>query len=136
MSAISARRAAGKYHTYDEVEALLRGWAASHPALAALFQQALQGEARSVGARLVRRWLDRLFGQGLETISGLGLDGLEREDLALHVIMMFNVTTGYVLSQRALEAMGGGRVDDPKVLERQKKLLARIAMASLSASKP
>ena len=44
---------------------------------------------------------------------------------------MFNVTTGYFLSQRALDAMKAGRLDDPDNVERQKRLLERVALAAL-----
>lgn len=54
----------------------------------------------------------------------------DRRDRALQIVAMFNATTGYFLAQRALDAMDAGRIDDPDNLERQKRLLERIARAA------
>ena len=102
-----------------------------HPQMAALFQQALQGEGASAGGRILRQWLDRLFGQAVETLEALGYGGRDRADLAIHVIAMFNLTTGYFLSQRALAAMTEGRITDPEHIDRQKALLDRLVRGSL-----
>lgn len=104
----------------------------AHPQMAALFQQALRGDARSAGTRLVRRWLDRLFGTALEGLEGLGGAKASRRELALGIVAMFNATTGYFLSQRALDAMQAGRIEDPENVARQKRLLERIARAAAS----
>ena len=97
-----------------------------HPAMASLFQQALQGDTRTVGARLVKRWLDRLFGQGLE-LEAVRSPERDRSELAIEIIAMFNLTTGYVLAERALASMGAGKVGDPENVARQKRLLTRFA---------
>ena len=118
-----------------QLPALMTDLLFEHPQMAALFQQALQGDGRSVGTRLLRRWLDRLFGEGLAGLerlaAQLGWQDLDRRDLALQVVAMFNVTTGYFLSQRALDAMKAGRLEDPDNVERQKRLLERVALAAL-----
>ena len=44
---------------------------------------------------------------------------------------MFNLTTGYFLSQRALDSLGGGRVEDPDNIARQKRLLRKVTRAML-----
>jgi AcrR family transcriptional regulator len=100
-----------------------------HPRVAALFQQALQGDPDSVGTRLIRRWLDRLFRQALDVLQAAGPGRHDRADLAIQVIAMFNLTTGYFLSQRALASMVGGHITDPAHVARQKKLLARVVRA-------
>ena len=83
-----------------------------HPQMSALFQQALHGDA-SPGQELMRGWLDRLLAQGVETARG-AVDGpIDRADLAIQVVAMFNVTTGYFLSQRALDSLGAGDLADP-----------------------
>lgn len=105
-----------------------------HPQMASLFQQALRGDARSAGTRLVRRWLDRLFGAALEGLERAGSSDADRRDLALQIVAMFNATTGYFLSQRALDSMQAGRIDEPENIERQKRLLERIARAAAGAA--
>jgi AcrR family transcriptional regulator len=100
-----------------------------HPKMAALFQQALQGDRESIGNQLIQGWLDRLFAQGLETLDSAGSRDVDRSELAIQTIAMFNLTTGYFLSQRALESMVDGTITDPANIARQKKLLERIARA-------
>lgn len=99
-----------------------------HPLMAALFQQALQGDPTSVGNRMLQAWLDQLFAHGVEALEPVA-KGLDRVDLALRIIALFNLTTGYFLSQRAFESMGGGDITDPDNVARQKKLLKRLARA-------
>jgi AcrR family transcriptional regulator len=99
-----------------------------HPRISALFQQALQGDA-SPGQALMRGWLDRLLGLGVETVRGSVVGPVDRAELALQVVAMFNVTTGYFLSQRALDSLGAGDLADPANVARQKALLGRIARA-------
>jgi AcrR family transcriptional regulator len=100
-----------------------------HPKLASLFQQALQGDGLSIGNQLMQSWLDRLLTQGFDALRAAGSKKVDRADLALQVIAMFNLTTGYFLSQRALAAMIDGDIADPANIARQKRLLARLARA-------
>lgn len=102
-----------------------------HPKMAALFQQALQGDDASAGDRLIMRWLDRLFEQAIDTMHSLGAARVDRTDLAIQTIAMFNLTTGYFLSQRIFETLVGGDIADPDNIARQKKLLDRIVRAAL-----
>jgi AcrR family transcriptional regulator len=102
-----------------------------HPKMAALFQRALQGEDASIGNRLIRRWLDRLFTQAIDTMQSIGFKGVDRTDLAIQTIAMFNLTTGYFLSQGIFEMIVGGDITDPDNIARQKKLLDRIVGAVL-----
>jgi len=102
-----------------------------HPKMAALFQRALQGDPESLGNRLVMDWLDRLFAEGLAALERAGAGSLDRVDLALQTIAMFNLTTGFFLAERVFETMAGGRISDPEVVARQKRLLDRIARATL-----
>ncbi|MEN8160782.1 MAG: helix-turn-helix domain-containing protein [Myxococcota bacterium] len=99
-----------------------------HRQMSALFQQALQGDA-SPGQELMRGWLDRLLAQGVETARGAAAGPVDRAELALQIVAMFNVTTGYFLSQRALDSLGAGDLADPTNVARQKALLGRIARA-------
>ncbi len=100
----------------------------AHPHMAALFQQALQDQA-SPGQALMRDWLDRLLVQGVDTLRGALPGPVDREELALQVIAMFNLTTGYFLSQRAFDSLGLSSLADPDNVARQKALLGRIAGA-------
>ncbi|MGH0034274.1 MAG: TetR/AcrR family transcriptional regulator [Myxococcota bacterium] len=99
-----------------------------HPKMAALFQQALQGDD-SPGQALMRGWLDRLFAQGVETARASASGPVDRADLAIRIVAMFNVTTGYFLSQRALDGLGAGDLADPANVARQKAVLGRLARA-------
>ncbi len=102
-----------------------------HPKMAALFQRALQGDDASVGDRLIKRWLDRLFEQAIDTMHSIGGAKVDRVDLAIQTIAMFNLTTGYFLSQRIFETLVGSDITDPDNIARQKKLLNRIVRATL-----
>ena len=99
-----------------------------HPKMSALFQQALQGDG-SAGQALMRDWLDRLLAQGVEFVRATKRRRIDRRELAIQVVAMFNVTTGYFLSQRALDSLGAGDLTDPANIARQKALLGRIASA-------
>ncbi len=116
---------------YASLPAVMTDLLLEHPQMAALFQQALQGDPESVGNQMIKRWLDRLFEQGAAIVRAAGVDEVDPADLALQTIAMFNLTTGYFLSQRAFELMAEGQVTDPEVVTRQKKLLGRIQRALL-----
>jgi hypothetical protein len=103
-----------------------------HPQMSGLFQRALQGDPTSIGNRLIKDWLDRLFQQAVDGLESIGAKPSSRVDLALETIALFNVTTGYFLSQRIFETLVGGEVTDPEIVERQKALLERIARAARS----
>jgi len=107
---------------------------AAHPRMAALFQQALQSDGESVGGRLIQDWLDRLFSQGMATLDSMGSPGLDRHDLAIRMIAMFNLTTGYFLSQRIFSGLVENDFDlvDPANIARQKKLLGQLVGSVLN----
>jgi hypothetical protein len=52
------------------------------------------------------------------------------------VIALFNLTTGYFLSQRAFESMATGDLKSPDNIARQKKLLHRVVRAMLVRASP
>ena len=107
-----------------------------HPKISALFQRALQGDPGTLGNRLIKDWLDRLFGQAIAGLQG-GETGesasQSKIDLVLQSIAMFNITTGFFLSQRIFETLVGGNVTDPEVVARQKALLDRISRFAFSS---
>lgn len=98
-----------------------------HPQMSALFQRALQGEPSTTGNRLIKDWLDKLFMQATEGRGATPASATERLDFALETIAMFNLTTGYFLSERILSTLAGRSVTDPDVVERQKALLNRLS---------
>jgi len=81
-----------------------------HPAMASFLQRALHGDPRSTGNRLIKRWLDQRFAQGVETLADAGPADADRADLAIRTIAIFNLTTGYFTSQRIFASLveGGG----------------------------
>jgi AcrR family transcriptional regulator len=117
---------------YTDLPALMTDLLLGHPQMAALFQQALLGDSHSIGNQLVREWLDRLFSQGLRNMEQMGPPGdQDGQSLAIYVIAMFNLTTGYFLSQRAMESLGGGDIKSPDNIARQKSLLRKVVRAML-----
>ena len=51
--------------------------------------------------------------------------------LAINLIAMFNLTTGYFLSQRAFDSLAGGDIKSPDNIARQKRLLRKVIRAIL-----
>lgn len=116
---------------YTDLPSLMTDMLLEHPQMAALFQQALQGDSASIGNQLMRGWLDKLFDQGLRSVEDMGAVESDRETLAINVIAMFNVTTGYFLSQRAFDSMVGEDLKSPENIARQKRLLHKVIRAML-----
>ena len=119
-------------HDYTDLPAMMTDLLLDHPQMAALFQQALQGDANSLGNQLVQNWLNQLFQQGLSKVGVLQPgDQQDLGEQAINVIAMFNITTGYFLSQRAFESMAKGRLTDPENIAHQKNLLRRVIRGML-----
>jgi AcrR family transcriptional regulator len=117
---------------FTDLPAAMTDLLLEHPQMAALFQQALQGDESSVGAQLVQAWLERLFRQGLESLETMGAaSAQDTATLAINVIAMFNVTAGYFLSQRAFDCMAEGNLSSDEHIARQKTLLRRVMRAML-----
>lgn len=128
---------ASKLRDYTELPAIMTDLLLEHPAMAALFQQAMQGDSSSLGNQLVGDWLEKLFNQGMRSLEKIGAPGTDtpneqdRATLAINLIAMFNLTTGYFLSQRAFASLAGGELKDPDNIARQKQLLHKIIRAML-----
>ena len=119
---------------YTNLPSLMTDLLLDHPQIASLFQQAMQGDSESAGNKLMRGWLDRLFNEGILSLGDLGSpDEKERDQaaLAINVIAMFNLTTGYFLSQRAFDTMAEGDLQSPENIAIQKRLLHRVMRAML-----
>jgi AcrR family transcriptional regulator len=125
---------------YTDLPAVMTDLMLEHPQIAALFHQALMEEGESTGNKLVQDWLDRLFDQGMRKMlvadDADDADEHDRATLAINVIALFNLTTGYFLSQRAFESMATGDLKSPDNIARQKKLLHRVVRAMLVRASP
>jgi AcrR family transcriptional regulator len=117
---------------YTDLPALMTDLLVDHPQMAALFHQALQGDTESVGNRMVSQWLEKLFDQGIKSLEDIGSGSeQDRATQAINLVAMFNLTTGYFLSQRAMDSLGGGKLEDPDNIARQKRLLHKVIRAML-----
>ncbi|MEM9256204.1 MAG: helix-turn-helix domain-containing protein [Pseudomonadota bacterium] len=122
---------------YTDLPAVMTDLLLDHPQMAALFQQALQGDQDSVGNQMMARWLERLLNQGMDNMERLrrlhpaGSSDQDRATLSINLIAMFNLTTGYFLSQRAFAALTEGHLQDPDNIARQKALLHKVIRAML-----
>jgi AcrR family transcriptional regulator len=129
-------------HNYTDLPSIMTDLLLAHPQMAALFQQAMQGDSTSIGNQLVGGWLEKLFKQGMRSLEEVGAPGIgsqrlgsndkeDRATLAINLIAMFNLTAGYFLSQRAFESLAGGDLQDPDNIARQKRLLRKVIRAML-----
>lgn len=122
---------------YTALPAVMTDLLLEHPQMAALFQQAMQGDKDALSNQLVGRWLDRLLQQGMDSLIGIGAPAphdttsAARETLAINLIAMFNLTTGYFLSQRAFDTLSNGDLTAPENIARQKRLLHKVIRAML-----
>lgn len=121
---------------YTDLPAIITDLLLAHPQMASLFQRALQGDSHSVGNQLVNGWLERLFNQGMDNLAEFGSASgpqtqANRATLALNLIAMFNLTTGYFLSQRVFASLAEGDLLDAENIARQKRLLHKVIRAML-----
>jgi AcrR family transcriptional regulator len=117
---------------YTDLPGVLVDLLLAHPHMAALFQQALQEQPGADGESRIDAWLERLFQQGLESLGRLGPKGpARRESMAINVIAVFNIVTGYFLSRRAFKTLAGGELTDEDNIARQKRLLHKVIRAML-----
>jgi AcrR family transcriptional regulator len=121
---------------YTDLPAIITDLLLAHPQMASLFQRALQDDNNSVGNQLVNTWLERLFNQGMDNLAAFGgangnLTREHRATLALNLIAMFNLTTGYFLSQRVFASLAEGDLLDAENIARQKRLLHKVIRAML-----
>jgi len=98
---------------------------AEHPEVARLMTQELLRGGGSLDP-ILGRWMRSLLSEGLAASLPLGRDDAER---MLTVIAMFNLTVGYVALAPAFAALTGLEVTGEAALERQRRLVRRIAKA-------
>ena len=101
------------------------------PQTARLLQQALQSAPGSLGNRLVHGWLNSLFEQGMRGVADLGVNTVDRESVALNVIAILNLVTGYFLANPVLATLADRDIHDPDTVVQQKRLLHRVIRAML-----
>ena len=125
---------------YTDLPAIITDILLEHPLMAVLFQRAMQGDSSSAGNQLVNAWLEKLLSQGmisLQAFDGITTTGTEQTDsqsraaLTINLIAMFNLTTGYFLSQRVFTSLAQGDLLDPDNVARQKQLLHKVIRAML-----
>ena len=123
---------------YTELPALMTDLLLEHPQMAALFQLAMQGDSSTLGNQLMSSWLERLLNLGMRSMEEMSapdvaLDKHERAGVAINLIAMFNITTGYFLSQRAFATLVEGDLTEPENIARQKRLLHKMIRTMLIA---
>ena len=125
---------------YTDLPAIITDILLAHPTMAVLFQRAMQGDSSSASNQLVNTWLEKLLHQGmvsLEAFEGVSTERAKtdaaqrRAALAINLIALFNLTTGYFLSQRAFSSLAQGELLDPENIARQKRLLHKVVRAML-----
>jgi AcrR family transcriptional regulator len=98
-----------------------------HPHMAALFQQALQGEPDSEGQQVMRQWLEHLVRQGARSMrTALGEQTQDPASVAIGVIAMFNLTTGYFQAQALFSALAEGDILAAENIQRQKRFVSKL----------
>lgn len=131
---------ASQLRDYTDLPSIMTDLLIEHPQMSALFQQGMQGDTSSIGNQLVNGWLEKLFDQGMQSLEEFGGVTLSdkssqseqsRATLAINIIAMFNLTTGYFLAQRAFDSLSGGDLMDPENIARQKRLLHKVIRAML-----
>jgi AcrR family transcriptional regulator len=134
----SHMESASSLREYTDLPAIMTDLLLEHPQMAALFNRAMQGDSSSVGNQLVYVWLEKLFEQGMQSVETFsehaspgGQNEQARATLAINLIAMFNLTTGYFLSQRAFASLAEGDLLDPENIARQKNLLHKVVRAML-----
>lgn len=132
-SALSARLAAAKsLPEMIELPSLLMDQLVEQPNLAPLLQRALREEADLPGNDVLHLWLARLFNEGIVAAAEVSEDiDLQRERMAINMLAMFNVATGYFVSEPAFTLLEVGDPFHEENLARQKQLLHRMMRAMM-----
>ncbi|WP_206613413.1 TetR/AcrR family transcriptional regulator [Parahaliea mediterranea] len=115
-----------------ELPGLLMDLLVAQPHLAPLLQRALREEAGLAGNTVLHRWLARLFNEGMAAAASVAEEQhLERERMAVNLLALFNVATGYFVSGPAFALLEAGDPWDEDNLARQKQLLHRMMRAMM-----
>lgn len=120
---------------WEQLPLIMTDLLLEHPQIPALFQQALRAQDQSQGAQMMRPWLRQLFRQGKQNLqASTSGQTIDEAAMAINIIAMFNLTTGYFLAQQAFDTLtrGKGKLTDADNLEHQKRLLRRMMRAALN----
>jgi AcrR family transcriptional regulator len=125
-------RQASNLHDYTELPGLVTDLLLDHPPMAALLQQALHSPPDSPAAVLFKQWLVALLPKGLASLQRSGIDvQSDQRSLAVNLIALLNLTTGYFLAGCSYEALATGSLTDEEQIARQKRLLRNVVRAML-----
>ncbi len=99
---------------------------AAHKYMPSLLQQVLQGSADVPEVPQLRQSLKKVFVQGGDALRRVGGRELNSEEVAMRVIAIFNLCTGYFLSQRSFELLAESEIDNRANVARQKQLVSQL----------
>ena len=91
---------------------------AQHPHIPALFQQALMQRGES-DQQPMEDWLEALVDRARQLLSRSVCRHMSDEDLALRIVLLFNVVSGYFVAAPLLQHLAGREPEDPELLARQ-----------------
>lgn len=111
-----------------ELPSIMIDLLAQHPHMPALFQQALvaQGAGNTAAQKLMTDWLQQLFSGGRNTFERQAETPAQQRSSAIRMIAMFNLCSGYFLSQRLLDQWSLGSLLDEENLAEHKRMLGKI----------
>lgn len=101
---------------------------AKHPHIAALFQQALMQRGEG-DQQPMEDWLETLVDRARTLLSRSVAKNLNAEDLALRIILLFNVAAGYFVAAPLLHHLTGREPEEPGLLAKQGALADRVFKA-------
>lgn len=117
---------------FIELPSLLLDHLAQRPHVAALLQRAMREDASVPGNDILHREMRLLFKGGVEGLGALpGEIAINRDSLSINLIAIFNLTTGYFVSQPAFDTLAAGDLLSDENLNRQKQLLHRVMRAMM-----
>jgi AcrR family transcriptional regulator len=99
---------------------------ARHPHMALLLHQALSPGGNRGGGNIVDAWLSELINGGRQLLSPVSQEHLSDDEIALRLIAMFNVTTGYFIAAPLYKQLTGKDALDEASLKLQEKILLQI----------
>lgn len=122
---------AGKLTDLHQLPAAMLQLLAQHPHMAALLQQALVPQPGSKTHAMVEAWLKDLIQSGRNVLKAIGQDNLCNEEVALRIITMFNITTGYFTSAPLFTQLTQGDILDQENIALQERILMQITKTFL-----
>lgn len=103
---------------------------AQHPYISALFQQALMQRGEP-DQQPMEDWLETLVDRAQLLLSRSAGKNLSTEDLALRIVMFFNISAGYFVAAPLLQHLTGRESGEQEMLAKQSVLMERIFKAAM-----